>query len=253
MLRSADNTLGQSRLAGCTPNPAPGAEGGCAVTVAGLTVVYGRVPVLREVDLTVASGESIALMGPNGAGKSTLLKCFVGVIRPAGGCVRWFGEIAARRNSVCQRIGYVGQEGGLYAELTALENLVFAGRMYGVVDGHDRAFALLQDAGLERHAHRPAGQFSQGMRQRLAIARAQIHEPRLLVLDEPSSALDAAGRDWLERLFDGWRHAGRTICFASHDAAQSYKLADRVIHLDAGRIVACEQGDSPRTTLRRSA
>ena len=140
--------------------------------VTGLTVAYGRVPALRNVDLTVASGESIVFMGPNGAGKSTLLKCLVGAIRPSEGRVSWFGEIGGRRSSVCRRIGYVGQEGGLYAELTALENLVFAGRMYGVAGCRDRALALLEDAGLERHAHRLAGQFSQGMRQRLAIARA---------------------------------------------------------------------------------
>jgi len=253
MIRNTDNSFGRSDLTGCTPNPVLDAEGGCSVTVAGLTVVYGRVPVLRNVDLAVASGESVAFMGPNGAGKSTLLKCLVGTIRPAGGCVRWFGGLAARRNIDCRRIGYVGQEAGVYAELTALENLVFAGRMYGVAAVHDRAVALLQDADLERHAHRPAGQFSQGMRQRLAIARSQVHDPWLLVLDEPSSALDAAGRDWLERLFDRWRHTGRTVLFASHDAVQSYKLADRVVHLEAGQIVACEQGYSSRSTLRRSA
>jgi ABC-type multidrug transport system ATPase subunit len=154
---------------------------------------------------------------------------------------------------VRRQIGYVGQECGLYAELTSLENLLFAGRMNGVADIHDRAAALLAEGGIESQAHRPAGQLSQGMRQRLAIARALVHEPRLIVLDEPSSNLDAAGRQWLERLFQSWRRAGRTVCFASHDAAQSRSLADRIVHLDAGRMVAIERGDCPLTTLRRSA
>jgi ABC-type multidrug transport system ATPase subunit len=147
----------------------------------------------------------------------------------------------------------VGQECGLYAELTALENLLFAGRMNGVANVHERAAALLGEAGIESQADRPAGQLSQGVRQRLAIARALVHDPWLIVLDEPSSSLDAAGRQWLERLFERWCRAGRTVCFASHDAAQSRSLADRIIHLDAGRIVAIERGKGPPTTLRRSA
>lgn len=239
MLRIADNRVDVA--------------GGVTVEVVGLTVVYGRLPVLRNVDLTIACGESVALMGPNGAGKSTLLKCLVGAIRPAAGTVCWFGDAGSHRSAVVSQIGYVGQEGGVYAELTALENLVFAGRMYGVERVYDRALALLSEAGLERHAYRPVGRFSLGMRQRLSIARAQIHSPRLLVLDEPSSALDAAAREWLARLFADWRRAGRSVCFASHDAAQSYELADRVVHLDAGQIVSCESGRSSRNCLRWSA
>lgn len=226
---------------------------GYAVEVAGLVAVYGRVSVLRDVELAIAEGESIAVMGPNGAGKSTLLKCLVGAVRPAAGSVCWHGEATTRCEHVRRQIGYVGQECGLYAELTALENLLFAGRMNGVTNVHDRAAALLAEGGIESQAHRPAGQLSQGMRQRVAIARALVHEPRLIVLDEPSSNLDAAGRQWLERLFERWRCAGRTVCFASHDAAQSRSLADRIVHLNAGRMVAIERGDCTPTTMRRSA
>lgn len=228
-------------------------SGRYAVEVAGLTAAYGRAPVLCDLDVTVAEGESIAVMGPNGAGKSTLLKCLVGAVRPAAGRVRWFGKSTTRCNDVRRQIGYVGQECGLYSELTALENLLFAGRMNGVANVHDRAAVLLAEGGIESQAHRPAGQLSQGMRRRLAIARALVHEPRLIVLDEPSSNLDAASRQWLERLFERWRRAGRTVCFASHDAAQSRSLADRIVHLDAGRMVSIEEGDCPPTTLRRSA
>jgi ABC-2 type transport system ATP-binding protein len=225
----------------------------CAVEASGVVVVYGRAPVLLDLDVIISEGESIAVMGPNGAGKSTLLKCLVGAVRPRAGRVCWFGMATTTCSHVRRQIGYVGQEYGLYAELTAWENLLFAGRMNGVAHMRDRAGALLSDAGLESQAHRRAGQLSQGMRQRLAIARALVHEPQLIVLDEPSSNLDAAGLQWLERLFEHWRCAGRAVCFASHDVAQGRSLAHRIIHLDAGRILAIERGDCPSTTLRRSA
>jgi heme ABC exporter ATP-binding subunit CcmA len=225
---------------------------GNAVEAAGLTVVYGRLPVLREVDLEIAAGESVAVMGPNGAGKSTLLNCLVGAVRPAAGRIRWFGEASARSNFVRRQIGYVGQEMGLYDELTAMESLLFAGRMYGVSNVHDRVANLLADGNLRPQAHRPVGQLSQGMRQRVAILRALVHEPRLLVLDEPSANLDTQGREWLEWLFQRWQSAGRTVCFAGHDAAQCRTLADRIVHLDATRVVAIERRGSS-TQLQRSA
>jgi heme ABC exporter ATP-binding subunit CcmA len=252
MLRGSVHTLTRAWSADRLTNQSSN-SGRYAVEAIGLAAVYGRTPVLRDVDLAVAEGESIAVMGPNGAGKSTLLKCLVGAVRPAAGRVCWFGETTTRRDRVRRQIGFGGQECGLYAELTALENLLFAGRMNGVAKIHDRAAAALAEAGLETQAHRPAGQLSQGMRQRLAIARALVHEPRLIVLDEPSSNLDAAGRLWLERMFESWRRTGRTVCFASHDAAQSGSFSDRIVHLDAGRIVAIEPADGPLTRLRRSA
>jgi ABC-type multidrug transport system ATPase subunit len=253
MLGRSVNTLMRAWAADRAANQASSSSGGYAVEVAGLVAVYGRVPVLRDVDLAVAEGEAVAVMGPNGAGKSTLLKCLVGAVRLAAGRVCWFGKATTCCNHARRQIGYLGQECGLYAELTALENLLFAGRMNGVANIHDRAGALLAEGGIEAQAHRPAGQLSQGMRQRLSIARALVHEPRLILLDEPSSNLDAAGRQWLERLFDRWRRAGQSVCFASHDAAQSRSLADRIVHLDAGRMVAIERGDCPLTTLRQSA
>lgn len=228
-------------------------SGAHAVEAHGLTVLYGRVPALCDVDLVVGEGDTIAVMGPNGAGKSTLLKCFVGVVRPAAGEVRWFGRLTARRDCVCRQIGYVGQDRGLYAELTAAENLIFAGRMHGVANVRDRTNELLAGAGLDSLAQRPVGELSQGMRQRLAIARALVHDPRLLVLDEPSSSLDAAGRQWLEQLFEQWRDEGRTVCLASHDEALSRKLANRLVLLNAGRIEAIEKVGCPPGQLRWSA
>ena len=253
MLRKSVNTLMRAWAGDYAANQVLCRRGGYAVEVVGLGAVYERVPVLRDVDLAIAEGESIAVMGPNGAGKSTLLKCLVGAVRPAAGRVCWFGEATTRCNQVRRQIGYVGQESGLYGELTALENLLFAGRMNGIANVRDRAAALLVEGGIESQTHRPAGQLSQGMRQRLAITRVLMHDPQLIILDEPSSNLDAAGRQWLEQLFEKWQRAGRTVCFASHDAAQSRNLAHRIVHLDVGRMVGIERGDCLLTTLRRCA
>jgi heme exporter protein A len=223
------------------------------VEASDLTVIYGRQPVLRDVDLEITSGESVAVMGPNGAGKSTLLNCLAGTLRPVAGRIRWFGEASARCSLVRAQIGYVGQELGLYAELTATENLLFAGRMHGIGNVRERVACLLADGNLQRQTHLPVDRLSQGMRQRVAILRALVHEPRLLVLDEPSANLDAQGRKWLERLHRQWRSAGRSVCFASHDADQCRELADRIVHLDAGRIVAIEQCRFPVVSLQRFA
>ena len=212
-----------------------------AVDVTGLTVVRDRLPVLRDIYLSLSQGDAVALRGPNGAGKSTLLGCIAGIVRPEQGDIRWFGNRASSSLAVRRRIGFAAHEPGLYFELTALENLVFAGRMYGVPDAVRHAIELLTDAGLEAAANRMVGQLSQGMRQRLAIIRAVVHEPDLILLDEPFSGLDADGRDWLERRFQTWRAAGRTVCFASHNPRASDDLAERVISLDNGCIVDIER------------
>ncbi len=211
-----------------------------AVDVIGMTVMRDRVPVLRDIHLSVTPGETVTFMGPNGAGKSTLLRCFAGVVRPVHGEIHWFGNFKSRSLATRRRIGFAAHDPGLYSELTALENLVFTCRMYGVPEPGKHATELLTDAGLEAAANQMVGQLSQGMRQRLAITRAIVHRPDLILLDEPFASLDAQGRDWLERLFQQWRAAGRTLCFASHDIRENHGLADRIVSLDGGCIVAIE-------------
>lgn len=217
--------------------------GGWAVEAAGLTVILGRVPVLRGIDLRVAPGESVAVMGPNGAGKTTLLGCVAGSLAPSRGTLRWFGDAAGRSPAVRRQIGLVGHQCGLYSELTALENLVFFGRMYGVRRAAERARDLLAGCGLAARADDPVGRLSRGLQQRVAIARALMHDPPLLVFDEPFANLDTAGCRWLEGLFGEWRRAGRTICFATHDSTQAEALSDRIVGLSAGRLAA----DRPTT------
>jgi heme exporter protein A len=223
------------------------------VVVNGLSVERGRVPILCDIDLTISKGEVVALMGLNGAGKSTLLTCLAGSLRPTSGGICFLGS-ALRGSAVAKRqVGFVGHQTGLYGELTALENLIFAARMYGVKCPSERAQTLLDEAGLEQMAHRPVAQLSQGMRRRLAIARALVHEPLFILLDEPFASLDANGSQWLELLFQRWRTLKRTVCFASHDAEQSRRLADRVVWLNAGRIATTERTMSVNAYPRKSA
>ena len=215
------------------------------VEAIGLSVFRGRLPILRDINLVVPQSETVAFMGRNGAGKSTLLKCLAGVLRTHRGRVCWLGNAVARSPFVRRQIGFVGHDTGLYNELSAFENLVFAGRLSGVDCPGERARTLLAAAGLKAVMHRPVGESSQGLRRRLAIARALIHEPRLILLDEPFASLDAEGRYWLEQLFASWRQVGRTVCFAGHDVEQSRALADRILWLEMGRIVTAEVTSRP--------
>lgn len=224
-----------------------------AVETIGLSVFRRRLPVLYDINLVVERGETLAIMGPNGAGKSTLLKCLGGVMHLNKAEIRWFGTANVRSPLVRRRIGYVGHECRSYSEMTALENVTFAGRMYGVKQARDRATKWLRDSGLERAMHRPAGSLSLGMRRRLALACALIHEPALILLDEPFTSLDTEGQRWLERLFQHWRDEGRTICVVCHELSQIRLLADRILWLDRGRVAAVERSDSNSAAARRSA
>ena len=173
--------------------------------------------VLDAVDLEIAAGESVALIGANGAGKTTLLGCLASVLRPDGGEVRWFGHLVGRDVALRRRIGMVAHESGLYSHLTLRENLMFAARMGGIDDARRLADQWLDMAGLAPHANVLPTRLSRGMRQRLAVARALIHNPPLLLLDEPFTALDAAGAEWLLTLLADLHDRGHTICFVTHE------------------------------------
>jgi ABC-type multidrug transport system ATPase subunit len=222
-----------------------------AVEFIALTVFRSRLPVLRDISLEVHKREILAIMGPNGAGKSTLLKCLSGNARFHCRTARWFGNCDRRSPMVRGSVGFVGHECSLYGELTASENLIFAGRMHGVESPVDRAMRLLEASGLNWTADRPTKHLSQGMRRRLAIARAFVHDPALVLLDEPFASLDVNGQQWLERILRECRSAGRTVCFTCHEIGVSSRLADRIVWLDRGQIVAIEPAGA--ATSRRSA
>ena len=207
-----------------------------AIQARGLSKTLGGRTVLREVDLDVAEGEQIALTGANGAGKTTLLRCLASVLRPGSGEIRWFGQPAVGNPAARRLIAMVGHETRFYPHLTVRENLVFAGRMCGVRRPQQRTDQLLQSIGLRRCAHCFPTRISEGMRQRVAIVRALIHDPRILLLDEPFSCLDGEATDWLLALLRDLRARGRTVCFTTHDRQRAEDLGDRVLELCCGRV-----------------
>jgi heme exporter protein A len=218
-----------------------------AIEVRQLSKSFGHRLVLNEVDLDVAEGECVALEGANGAGKTTLLRCLSSVIRPTAGSVRWFGRPALGAPAARRLIGMVAHESRLYPHLTLRENLVFAARMYDLPKSLQRADELLADIGLRPHADRMPTELSRGMRQRLVVARAVVHDPPILLLDEPFTGLDAEGTNWLLRLLMNHRARGKTLCFALHDEERMQALADRVLELRRGRVKfrqACGGADS---------
>jgi heme ABC exporter ATP-binding subunit CcmA len=192
--------------------------------------------VLRPLDLDVTEGQTVALTGANGAGKTTLLRCLAGVLRPTSGQVRWFDLSAASSPGVRRLIGMVGHEGRLYPHLTLRENLVFFARMYDVPQPTRRSDQFLQSIGMTAHAHRFPERISHGMRRRLAIVRALVHDPPILLLDEPFSGLDEEATGWLLGLLRELRARGKTVCFTTHDPQKVESLADRLLHLSAGRV-----------------
>jgi heme exporter protein A len=206
------------------------------IVAEGLRRTFGGAAVLSGVDLVVEGGECVALLGANGAGKTTLLRILATLVRPTAGRLVLFGEDArARPPGVLRKIGYVGHESSCYADLTATENLAFYAQLYDVADGARRVAELVEWAGLDR-AKRPVRTFSRGMMQRLAIARALLHRPELLLLDEPTSGLDPQATAALEALLGELRASGHAIVFSTHDVPRATLLATRVVMLHRGRI-----------------
>jgi len=205
---------------------------------------YGRTWVLHGVDLTVRRGESVALVGANGAGKSTLLSILATLRSPSHGTLRLFGEDGRRHAArVRGRMGYLGHETFLDDALSAAENLAFYADLFGVADPETRVRAGLERAGLTHRADDRVAGFSRGMRQRLSLSRALLHDPDLLLLDEPFSGLDAPGaRDLSERLATE-RGRGRAMLVVSHQFHRVHAWCDRVVVLHRGQL----REDTPAT------
>jgi len=208
------------------------------VALRGLEKRFGAVSALRSIDLEVAEGESLAILGPNGAGKSTLLRIIAGLSHASAGEIERHDSETPR-----SRIGYLGHATLLYPELSARENLIFAGRLHQVADPRARADALLAEEDLGDVAHRRAGGFSRGMAQRLSIARARVHEPTLLLLDEPFTGLDHAAANRLSARLGELRERGQALILVTHELDHAAALADSAIVLRAGRVVARIGGD----------
>jgi ABC-type multidrug transport system ATPase subunit len=199
---------------------------------------FGSTAVLAGLDVTVRAGEVVGVFGPNGAGKTTLVRILATLLAPTAGTVHLFGEDAFAPSAarLRRRLGLVTHESFLYPDLTAVENLLFYARLYGVQDPIARADAFVKWAGLDVHGSRPVRTYSRGMTQRLSLARALLHGPDLLVLDEPFSGLDAAATHAVENVLQEVRREGRTALLTTHDVVRGLRIADRVYILNRGRI-----------------
>ena len=206
--------------------------------VKGLKKSFGLKPVLRSIDLTLSGGERVALLGANGAGKTTLLRILVGLTKPGAGSACIDGlDIVQDAQQVRHLVGFVAHQPYLYDELTALENLYFFGKMYTVKNIQERASLLLDKVGLEKSARERVAVLSRGQVQRLSLARALLHSPHHLLLDEPDTGLDQKGRDLVEALLAEHTARGGTILFTTHQLERALQLSDSIIMLNKGRIV----------------
>lgn len=222
------------------------------IEVRGVSQNYGRRRALTRVSLTARAGDTIGLFGPNGAGKSTLLGVLATLVQPASGDVRYGPRTSTQwGDGLRGRIGVLGHDLFLYGDLTARENLEFFGRLYGLDNIDERVTVALAAARLtDRAADRVSG-FSRGLRQRLALERALLHRPRLVLLDEPFTGLDdASGALLIERL-RGLRAEGAIVFMSTHDFESADGLVDTAICLNEGRLVSIPgDGGSLRTRYR---
>jgi heme exporter protein A len=203
---------------------------------------FGLKTVLRSVDFQVQPGEFVALLGPNGAGKTTFLRILASLSRPAMGEVRIAGyRLPEQAAAVRRRLGVVSHLPLLYGDLTAEENLQFFGRMYGVVNLEDRITEVLDLVGLLARRRDLVRTFSRGMQQRLAIGRAVLHDPDVMLFDEPHTGLDQEASAMLDRVLREVAARGRTVVMTSHDLARSGDLASRFDILSHGMIAASVQ------------
>jgi heme ABC exporter ATP-binding subunit CcmA len=211
------------------------------VTFDDVTVDFGRRRALNRVGATFRAGEVVAVLGPNGAGKTTLLFVAATLLRPSTGEIR-FGKWPREAAGVRRRIGVVGHDLYVYSELSAEENLRFFARLYHVADAEACVHAALQQADLARRAGEPIGAFSRGMRQRLAIERALIHNPRLVLLDEPFTGLDEPSSATLKSRLSTLRQRGCIVIVTTHDIEAVDGLCDRGVLLHHGRLSDIEAG-----------
>lgn len=208
-----------------------------AVEVRRLSKSFGRTWALRTVDLDIHAGERVALLGPNGAGKSTLMRLLATLTRPTLGEVEVYGLNTVRDTARVRRvIGVVAHRPYLYEDLTARENLEFYAQLYGLSDPQTRYLPLLDLAGLSHVSGSRVRTYSRGMQQRLALVRSLLHEPRLLLLDEPDTGLDQEALAMLERIIRTDSEE-RTVLFSTHNHELGMRLADRVVVLADGGVV----------------
>ncbi|MFQ6112073.1 MAG: heme ABC exporter ATP-binding protein CcmA [Nitrospinota bacterium] len=206
--------------------------------VEALSKQYGPLRALEEVSFELEGGRALTFLGPNGAGKTTLIRILALLLKPTSGSLTLEGEdLLQAEDRIRQKIGLISHSPFLYAALTPLENLLFYGRMFGLKAPRERALAVLEEVGLTARMHDPVRVLSRGMVQRLAIARAILHEPLLLLFDEPYTGLDYAAAKRLTESLAALKSEERLLILTTHNFSQGLELADRVAILRRGSCV----------------
>ena len=207
------------------------------LAVQGVKKHFGAFPALKGISFDVAAGDFVAIVGPNGAGKSTLFNCIALTMRPSAGAIAFRGrDIHAHENEFRGELGYISHQLFLYGELSAFENLEFFARLYGLADPRPRIEQSLELMGLFPFRNRPVRTYSRGMKQRLAIARALLHDPAVVLLDEPFTGLDQHAAAILTGLLVRLREEGKTVLLISHQLEHALELGSRILILAGGRI-----------------
>ena len=204
------------------------------ITVTGLVKQFGRFAALRGVNATFAPGRLYAILGDNGAGKTTLLRSLAGLAPPTRGTISMLGTTKLR--DVCAQLGYMAHPSLLYDEMSGMENLRYFARLYGIVDDQ-RCEDVIRAVKLDPTLDRPVGQYSQGMRQRMSLARALLNDPKILLLDEPFSNVDLRSAREMVGLLKQLRDEGKTIFVVTHQALLLEGAADEFVWMEAGQIV----------------
>jgi len=220
------------------------------ITVTNLIKQFGRFAALRGVTADFSAGKLYAILGDNGAGKTTLLRTLAGLNQPSSGEVNILG--ARNFHDICHQVGYMAHPSLLYDEMSGLENLEYFARLYGITD-RSRCADAIRAVRLDPELARPVGQYSQGMRQRMSLARALLNDPKILLLDEPFSNVDIHSATEMVRLLASTRDQGKTIFVVTHQAALLEGAADEFIWMEAGQIVSRTRDLKPPTSTHSGA
>jgi ABC-type multidrug transport system ATPase subunit len=214
-------------------NPSRAPTDAPLIIVKGLIKQFGRFAALRDVNAEFGAGKFHVILGDNGAGKTTLMRALAGLAHPTRGTVSILGKTP---HEACREIGYMAHPSLLYDEMSGLENLRYFARLYDI-SGNGRCKQVIRSVGLDPALSRHVGAYSQGMRQRLSLARAILHDPRILLLDEPFASVDVPSAREMVGLLKGMRDAGKTIFVVTHQAPLVEGVADEFVWMQAGQIV----------------
>lgn len=212
-----------------------------ALLVISLVKKFGTRPAVDGIDLTLDGGDCLAVFGPNGAGKTTLLRLIAGLLKPTSGAVRLTGVDVRHDTAARARVGIISHQSMLYAPLTVRENLEFTARLYGLENGPAAVDASLARLDITDRADTPVRTLSRGLQQRVSIARAIVHQPSVVLLDEPYSGLDESGAGALTAVLRGLKQGGATLVIVTHNVAEGLALATHAAIMSAGRFARLER------------